>query len=346
MRISGNLSYRAKLIGVYISFTLTGILLTVIAILNASQQHRTMERLSTAQAWLNQLQPDIEKIRRLDNTASIYASQPGQHTLQIQQCEFTPPEDLLQNELIENAGVYDAGDCVLSWFTYQAVGTSEPLIIFQRIDPQQPDYSFTAYQNRVIIPLAFFIWLTVWGSLMLGNLVKKLQQQKEDVEHIALHDALTGLPNRNYFSEKVQEQISYAERHGSGFSIAVIDLNKFKSINDELGHQFGDAVLMHVAKRLRDGIREYDIAARLGGDEFILLLVETDIDSSIKLLERLHTSLIKPYIIEQNKLDIGASIGVAHYPLHQKRYAELFHMADTAMYLAKQSGGGIRVFES
>jgi diguanylate cyclase (GGDEF)-like protein len=138
-----------------------------------------------------------------------------------------------------------------------------------------------------------------------------------ELERLALHDALTGLPNRVLFCDRVRQAIAGAERRGEPFTLMLLDLDRFKQVNDALGHRIGDRLLQAVGPRLAASLRKSDTLARLGGDEFAVLLPPpVDIERAALSAERLVESIREPFQVEGMSLDVGVSIGVALYPEH------------------------------
>jgi diguanylate cyclase (GGDEF)-like protein len=165
------------------------------------------------------------------------------------------------------------------------------------------------------------------------------------LRHQALHDPLTDLPNRNLLMDRLHQAIFTTNRDRVGFAIAMIDLNKFKKVNDSLGHECGDRVLKQVAERFQEYIRKSDTLARFGGDEFILLMQRLDkLDPIVELAKKCKQSLHEPFSISGKQFRLSASIGIAVFPLHGKTADELIRHADLAMYKAKLKGGGITIY--
>ena len=164
---------------------------------------------------------------------------------------------------------------------------------------------------------------------------------------MARHDALTGLPNRMLFAERIEAAISQIGRGHSGFAVLSLDLDHFKQVNDTLGHPVGDALLRSVAERLQACVREVDTVARLGGDEFAILQPGLDKpEDAAVLARRIVEVLSAPYETEGNRLTISVSIGIAIAPGDGKAYDKLLKSADVALYLAKADGRAIwRFFE-
>lgn len=154
--------------------------------------------------------------------------------------------------------------------------------------------------------------------------------------HNATHDTLTGLPNRALLEERLQQRYHHARYHVGSVALLYIDLDDFKSINDSLGHDLGDQILIEVASRLVKQIRASDTVARCGGDEFAILL--TDPGDVVLVVERLLASVARPYRIEQSELHLTASIGIALDPDGLARPSHLIQQADQAMYQAKRQG--------
>ena len=181
------------------------------------------------------------------------------------------------------------------------------------------------------------------ASLENARLVSRLRRQVDDSHHQALHDALTGLPNRTMFLEQVQAAVGRTAT--DGFAVLLLDLDKFKEVNDTLGHYNGDRVLIAAADRLRDSVRPGDIVARLGGDEFGILLdgVLSPVDASV-LAQRLLDALTAPFSVQDLTLEVGASIGIALFPLHGHDVDTLVQRADVAMYEAKSGYSGCAVY--
>ncbi|HVR43286.1 MAG TPA: EAL domain-containing protein [Thermoanaerobaculia bacterium] len=169
--------------------------------------------------------------------------------------------------------------------------------------------------------------------------VSEEKAQLAALEQQALHDMLTRLPNRILLMDRVTQAIRAARRSGSQVALLLLDLDGFKEVNDTLGHHSGDIVLQQVAIRLRDQIRESDTVARLGGDEFAFVLPGVrDAAAVPRVARKILDSLHVPFVVEDQRCEIGASIGVALYPDHGLDTETLMRRADAAMYHAKRRG--------
>jgi diguanylate cyclase (GGDEF)-like protein/PAS domain S-box-containing protein len=168
----------------------------------------------------------------------------------------------------------------------------------------------------------------------------ELRRLSELNRHQALHDDLTGLPNRACFGQQVEHAISVADQDGSQLAIMLMDLDRFKEINDTLGHRYGDLLLVELARRLTSVLRRSDTVARLGGDEFGILIrqISDSSDNLEQALERILAALEQPFQADGLPLHVEASIGVARYPAHGHDVDLLLQRADVAMYVAKERG--------
>jgi len=174
------------------------------------------------------------------------------------------------------------------------------------------------------------------------NLIRDVTEQKKAVETIrrlAYHDPLTGLPNRLLFKDRLNMAINIAKRNKQYLAVMMLDLDKFKDVNDRLGHHIGDRLLQDVGTRLSISLRKGDTVARMGGDEFLILLPEIKkIENSTMLARKVVDAFQKPFVIDGNEIHITTSVGIAIYPEHSEDADALVKNADIAMYKAKDSG--------
>lgn len=168
--------------------------------------------------------------------------------------------------------------------------------------------------------------------------ITHIKESQRHAEYLATHDALTDLPNRTLFQDRLQLAIANARRTQQLSALMFLDLDNFKTINDTLGHDVGDELLIQVAARLRELVRELDTVARLGGDEFTVILVDTTIEGAEQVAKRIVESLARPFEVRRHSLFVTASIGLALCPVDSENAAGLTKAADTAMYRAKENG--------
>lgn len=169
--------------------------------------------------------------------------------------------------------------------------------------------------------------------------ITTIMQDQEEIRRQAHHDALTGLPNRLLFGDRLEVALTQARRKSGSLALLFLDLDCFKEINDSLGHDMGDLLLVEVACRLEEAFREEDTVARLGGDEFIVLLRDIrGADDAREMAAKIISALSSPFAINGRDLILTASVGVALYPDHGRLAEELIKNADVAMYRAKNLG--------
>lgn len=179
------------------------------------------------------------------------------------------------------------------------------------------------------------------SSLMVGTFsdITLHKQHEKQLEHIAHYDALTGIPNRVLLADRLQQALAHTRREGSSLAVCYLDLDGFKLVNDSMGHEAGDTVLIEVTRRIKDTIRGDDTVARLGGDEFAVLLQGLDAaEECTASLNRLLEAISQPIKVRNMLFELSASIGVALYPGDDHDADTLLRHADQAMYTAKQSG--------
>jgi diguanylate cyclase (GGDEF)-like protein len=199
-----------------------------------------------------------------------------------------------------------------------------------------PVLVITADFSLLVLPLLFLPLLAIHRG----------GRQAIAKEHQALHDALTGLPNRVLFRDRIEQAVRAAERRHGGAAVMIMDLDHFKEVNDTLGHHHGDVLLREVAERLKTTLRTADTVARLGGDEFGILLPDVlGAEDAQAVAEILQTALREPFIVDGLTLEMGGSIGIACHPDHGDHVEVLIQRADIAMYSAKEGGRGFALYE-
>lgn len=163
---------------------------------------------------------------------------------------------------------------------------------------------------------------------------------EDTIRRLALYDPLTELPNRRLLSERLQQAQMRSQRDGASFALLYLDLDRFKTVNDTLGHSVGDHLLKSAALRFQSCLRDTDTLARLGGDEFVVILEEIqDPADATRVADKLITAACRTVELPQGHLQVGLSLGIAYFPLHANDAKSLIRLADDAMYAAKAAGG-------
>jgi len=174
----------------------------------------------------------------------------------------------------------------------------------------------------------------------LRSIVRDVDRQKkyeENLIYLAYHDALTGLKNRKAFYEQLQDAIYHAKRYGTEIALIYIDIDKFKKVNDTLGHEMGDALLLEIRDRLQSSLRKTDFVSRIGGDEFVVLVDNPHHIHPAAIAEKIIASLAEPYDLKGNLVDyISSSVGISVFPTDAVDMDSLVKRADQAMYVAKE----------
>jgi diguanylate cyclase len=220
----------------------------------------------------------------------------------------------------------------------------------------------TTADRRLLHIEALAVWatsLTVGVAALLIGLFARVRRrfnrdrdaQAATYAHDANHDGLTGLPNRTYFAELLGQQLENARQHGGSVGVILLDLDRFKEVNDTLGHHYGDLLLQQIGPRLRGVLREGEVMARLGGDEFALLVPTRSIGAEagverVTVARRILAALQQPFLVHEVSLAVEASVGIAVSPEHGDTGEVLLQRADIAMYLAKANGEDVAVYES
>ena len=220
-------------------------------------------------------------------------------------------------------------------------GAVEISVDYSRIEAGVSDRT-NNYSLLILLALA-----VLYGVLfrIVARASKALRHQAEVNEHQALHDSLTDLPNRTLFHERIRHALGSARREHVPTAVMIMDLDRFKEVNDTLGHASGDELLKQVGIRLSQSLRESDTVARLGGDEFGVLLPKVvDAEAAVAVARKLRTTLEEPFTIHGLALQMEASVGIALYPEHGDDVQSLLQRADVAMYVAKEHPAGCEVY--
>jgi diguanylate cyclase (GGDEF)-like protein len=243
----------------------------------------------------------------------------------------------------------EAHDCVLLDLSLPDASGLHGVRHLRAAAPERPIIVLTGLSDEEIAVQAvqdgaqdYLIKGEVTGPLLLRAMRYAMQRKRAELElaRLALHDHLTGLPNRGLFADRLEHALIRSVRSGRALAVLFVDLDGFKAVNDRYGHACGDLLLKQVADRMRDGLRGMDTLARLGGDEFTVLCEDLeDVDEAVAIAERLAESLAPPFRIEGSETTISGSVGIAMGRPSEDGSAVL-RRADAAMYRAKARGRG------
>jgi diguanylate cyclase (GGDEF)-like protein len=222
---------------------------------------------------------------------------------------------------------------------YFARGVARPLLSLaegvQRVERGDYSHAVDVRQRDEIGKLA----------AAFNRMRRGIADREEQIIHQATHDSLTGLPNRNLFLDRLQRDIAAAKRDGSSVGVLMMDLDRFKEINDTLGHHFGDLLLNEIGHRLMATLRETDTVARLGGDEFGMTFSASEPTQAAEVALRIRDALAEPINLDDISIDVDASMGITFYPLHGEDAGTLMRRADVAMYDAKRNHVPFAIYE-
>ncbi len=300
------------------------------------QEASTMQRLQQAELALRQSEQRLSRAQRIARIGS------WEWDLRSNALSFSP-------ELFSILGyeATDAPQVSLEWFYRQispadtafvrkalaaAVDSGRSMNVTFRIATRSSEEIVVASQAELELGLDGY------PELLVGTLLDVTERTKaeQEIHHLANYDTLTGLPNRNLLHDRLQQAIVQAARANGNVGVLFLDLDRFKSVNESLGHRAGDQLLKTVADRLRVCVRESDTLARIGGDEFVVILsVVSDEDGISSAASKILAIISEPFVIEGRELYLTASIGVAVYPNDGADVQALLKHADLAMYQAK-----------
>src|SRR6478672_9119583 len=302
--------------------------------------------------------------------AAVTPVTPQTQTLRVLIIEDNPGDAILVREMLREADQFGfelvhadrlstgidqllggGADCVLLDLSLPDAEGLDALSQVQNVSLDVPIIVFSGRSDERIAVRAvqdgaqdYLIKGQVDGRLLARSINYAVERKRVEVElaHQALHDALTGLPNRGLFLDRLEQALTRLGRHSSALAVLFCDLDRFKVVNDSLGHNAGDMLLVDVARRLEEVLRAGDTAARFGGDEFVILCEDiAGAHQAIAIAERVSAALAAPFVLGEDEAFIRTSIGIAMATGDNARADALLRDADAAMYRAKERGGGV-----
>jgi len=236
------------------------------------------------------------------------------------------------DKMTSSGGTVDQTGNVQRYFSSEAY----QWVIVSRVSPEQLAAQTGDLQYRYLGIWLALSCLSLVSSYFFTQNAQLRQEYNESLHKMATHDALTGLPNRNQFSDRLQQNLAHAKRYGNQLAVLFMDLDGFKQVNDTYGHGIGDLLLIAAAARIKRCIRESDTVARMGGDEFtVILSVIKNADELSGMIARISDSMLQPFLCNEVECHVGISIGAAIYPMDGLTDEALITKADNAMYAIK-----------
>lgn len=313
---------------------------------------------------------DLSVRKRTGNPVSVIATQSGRRVLVVLTgaviAHLGGSSVLHALALVVAALVLGGGDIVTSPLVLEPITGMPPIEIVLAVARQAYIVEGVQYLLGLLGALAVMqqYWALVllapptvlvylaWRASMRAQEAQEIAEEacaraeatQKALTYQALHDMLTGLPNRTLLNDRVQQALHIARRDDTPLALLLLDLDRFKEINDTFGHDYGDVLLQRVAERLRGTLRASDAVARLGGDEFAILLPEDDAEGAVSVACKITETLDRPFLVDGHLLHVEGSIGIALYPQHGADAATLLRHADVAMYAAKRCHGRHAVY--
>jgi diguanylate cyclase (GGDEF)-like protein len=257
--------------------------------------------------------------------------------------------DLSSGDKQENVGEQDLGKLLEVYVPIRYSPDPRPVGAFELYLSYAPIAATIRRDTRevyLVLAIGLFLLYAALFRIVAGA-SRKIRKQAELNAYQAFHDALTGLPNRMLFRDRVQVALSQAQRDNTRVGVMLMDLDRFKDINDSLGHHCGDELLKQVGPRLEGVLRDSDTVARLGGDEFALLIHDlSSPDIAATVANRVRSAFERPFVVQGLALDVEPSIGIAVFPDHATDVDSLVQRADVAMYVAKGAHRPFEIYEA
>jgi diguanylate cyclase (GGDEF)-like protein len=297
-------------------------------------------------AWNETLKTDenADFINMIGNQDGIVASSMSQQQLSDRELSDIPYKSLIEDT--RESGYFSRGDQSYIWARTAIPGTDFRLLSLH-FNIDHINNSLSSLSTRLIAAALVLIWISAWIVLIFATTIsRRLESQTNELEYQASHDNLTGLANRNMLLHELERAIRHSSPLRKSIALLVIDLDRFKEINDALGHQFGDLLLQEVGNRLRASLRGSDIISRLGGDEFGIIVPLAAIEDSAHVANKILDALEPSFNLSGQQLDVEASMGIALYPEHGEDAETMIRRADVAMYQAKENASGFSYYDT
>ncbi len=281
------------------------------SLVNSPEEQEIMSRIS---ALTNNTRPDVDAVME-----RLLTDDPQKHYAAIRD-RLLPKQKLIHEQVVRLVGL-------------QKTRAAAAI--------RKAESSYEYARDLMLVSGFLALMLVIFIAAMIS---RKVSKQALEMEYQAFHDGLTSLPNRALFLDRLSHAIACSHRDNLPFAIMLLDLDRFKEVNDTLGHNVGDQLLQEVGSRLAEVMRETDTVARLGGDEFVIILQHINLENVPGVAEKLLQVLNRPFRLADQVVDMSASFGLAYYPEHGNDSVSLLQKADVAMYAAKRGKSGYAIY--
>lgn len=245
-----------------------------------------------------------------------------------------------------NKGLFKYEGSDYFWAANSIPGTQYSLISISKYR-EKGVYQFLDYIGLSLAITVFVaLWFSLWAATILANLFQRLANQKNEIEHQSRHDPLTSLPNRKTIGEIIEASILNNNDENENLLLCLIDINGLKDVNDTLGHEYGDRLLINVSERLKEVLRTSDRVGRFGGDKFAAILTHSKNTAIEELCNRILSTFDRSFQIDGHDLYLGSALGIASYPEHAEDSQTLIQKSEIALHTAKDSSKDFYIYDS
>lgn len=281
-------------------------------------------------------------LNRFDEPFSIFVYSLESNGISIVDTRGMNKYDVIK--LVDNnfIGTKTLDNTTYIWHSKLVPGTIYSLGVIHEVDNKSSSY-FKSLGVPLIVTAAILLWLTTWMTIYITTLYDRLKTQKKEMEFQATHDSLTQLINRPQFIEKTRALVESSPANDN-LALVFININNFKHVNQTLGHNYGDLLLKTVADRIKAMVREEDVVARVCSDEFTVMMYDCNTNETLSVADSILKNIEKNMTINNIKLKLSVSIGIAIYPIHGNSFDEIYQRGEIAMTAAQKMGSRITVF--
>ncbi|MEJ2143409.1 MAG: bifunctional diguanylate cyclase/phosphodiesterase, partial [Gammaproteobacteria bacterium] len=232
------------------------------------------------------------------------------------------------------------------WAANSIPGTQYSLLSMSKYQEKGVNEFLNYIGLSLAITVFVALWFSLWAATILANLYQRLANQKSEIEHQSRHDPLTSLPNRKTIGEIIESSILSNNDDNENLLLCLIDINGLKDVNDTLGHEYGDRLLVNVSERLKEVLRTSDRVGRFGGDKFAAILTHSKNTAIEELCNRILSTFDRSFQVEGHDLYLGSTLGIASYPEHAEDSQTLIQKSEIALHTAKDSSKDFYIYDT